>query len=73
MDYKVFKKTLEEMINADYKAFIKAICSIEKHIDDEEILNELFTAYMADDVLTLLNSEFDTMADELYERRKKDG
>lgn len=72
MDYKVFKKTLEEMIDTDYAAFIKALLSIEEHIDEEEILNKLYQAYMTNDILTLLNDEFYVMTYELYEGREED-
>ena len=72
MDYKVFKKTLEEMIDTDYVAFIKALLSIEEHIDEEEILNKLYQAYMTNDILTLLNDEFYVMTYELYEGREED-
>lgn len=72
MDYKAFKKTLEEMIDTDYVAFIKALLSIEEHIDKEEILNKLYQAYMTNDIFTLLNNEFYVMTHELYEGREED-
>jgi len=49
------KEILNELIDTNYKAYIKALISIEFSIDDEIKLNMLYERYMNDDDMQLLN------------------
>ena len=65
MDYKTMKERIEDMVNDNYKNFVKAIISIEKDINDENVLDKLYDAYMDNDRLNLLHEEFDYMIEDL--------
>lgn len=65
MDYKAMRDRIEDMVNDNYRDFVKAIISIEKGIDDECVLDKLYDAYMDNDSLNLLNEEFDYMIEKL--------
>ena len=67
MNYKQMKNTLEKMANENYEDFIKALISVEKGINDKGALDKLYTDYMENNSMTLLNDEFDYMIDELKE------
>lgn len=67
MDYKTMKERIEDMVNDNYKNFVKAIISIEKDINDENVLDKLYDAYMDNDSLDLLHEEFDYMIETLRE------
>ena len=67
MDYKVMRDRIENMVNANYRDFIKAIISIEKGVNDESVLDKLYDDYMDNDNLNLLNEEFDYMIEKLRE------
>ena len=67
MNYKQMKNTLEKMANENYEDFIKALISVEKGINDKDALDKLYTDYMENNSMTLLNDEFDYMIDELRE------
>ena len=67
MDYKVMRDRIEGMVNNNYRDFVKAIVSIEKGINDENVLDKLYDAYMDNDSLNLLNEEFDYMIEHLKE------
>lgn len=67
MNYKQMKNTLEKMANENYEDYIKALISVEKGINDKETLDKLYTDYMENNSMTLLNDEFDYMIDELSE------
>ena len=57
----------EDMVNDNHRDFVKAIISIEKGINDESVLDNLYDAYMDNDSLNLLNEEFDDMIEKLRE------
>lgn len=67
MNYKQMKNTLEKMTNESNEEFTKALISFEKGINDKEALDKLYTSYMENDSMTLLNDEFDYIIDELRE------
>ena len=46
MEYKDIRENLEEMMNDNYKDFIKALVSIEKGVNDEKALEEVYVLYM---------------------------
>ena len=45
MEYKDIRENLEEMMNDNYKDFIKALVSIEKGVTDEKALEEVCFIY----------------------------
>ena len=65
MDYKAMRERIEDMVNDNYRDFIKAMISIEKGINDESVLDKLYDAYMDNDSLNLLNEEFDYLIEDL--------
>ena len=67
MDYKTIRDKIEDMVNDNHKDFVKAIISMEKGINDESALDNLYDAYMDNDSLNLLNEEFDDMIEKLRE------
>lgn len=58
---------IEDMVNDNHRDFVKAIISIEKDINDENVLDKLYDAYMDNDRLNLLHEEFDHMIETLRE------
>ena len=58
---------IEDMVNDNHRDFVKAIISIEKGINDENVLDKLYDAYMDNDSLNLLHEEFDYMIEKLSE------
>ena len=70
MEYKDIRENLEEMMNDNYKDFIKAIVSIEKGINDEKALEEVYVLYMNNDTTGLLSDDFDYMIDDMKEQVK---
>ena len=67
MNYKQMKNTLEKMANENHEDYTKALISFEKGINDKDALDKLYTDYMENDSMSLLNDEFDYMIDELRE------
>ena len=67
MDYKTLRERIEDMVNDNHRDFVKAIISIEKGINDENVLDKLYDAYMDNDSLNLLHEEFDYMIEKLSE------
>ncbi len=55
---------MNDLIDTDYENYIKAIISIEKEINDPDILEYLYTKYMKQD-FNLINDEFDELINEL--------
>ena len=68
MDYKTMRNQIEDMVNDNHKDFVKAIISMEKGINDEIALYNLYDAYMDNDTVNLLHEEFDYMIEELREQ-----
>lgn len=58
MDYKNIKTELLKMQETNYRAFIKAIISIELDIDNENSLDKIYERFMEDDSIELLNESF---------------
>ena len=65
MDYITMRDRIEDIVNDNHRDFIKAMISIEKGINDENILDKLYDTYMDNDSLNLLNEEFDYMIEKL--------
>ena len=55
MEYKDIRENLEEISNENYKDFIKALIGIEKGIEDENVLDEIYDKYMDNDTISLLS------------------
>lgn len=67
MNYRQMRNTLEKMANENHEDYTKALISVEKGINDKDALDKLYTDYMENNSMTLLNDEFDYMIDELRE------
>ena len=65
MDYKAMRARIEDIVNDNHRDFVKAIISIEKGINDENVLDKLYDAYMDNDSLNLLHDEFDYLIEDL--------
>ena len=65
MDYKTMRARIEDIVNDNHRDFVKAIISIEKGINDENVLDKLYDAYMDNDSLNLLHDEFDYLIEDL--------
>ena len=65
MDYKAMRDRIEYIVNDNHRDFVKAIISIEKGINDENVLDKLYDAYMDNDSLNLLHDEFDYLIEDL--------
>jgi len=65
MDYKTMRDRIEDMVNDNHRDFVKAMISIEKDINDENVLDKLYDAYMENDSLNLLHDEFDYLIGDL--------
>ncbi|EFR31370.1 hypothetical protein HMPREF9257_1504 [Eremococcus coleocola ACS-139-V-Col8] len=70
MEYKDIRENLEEMMNNNYKDFIKALVSIEKGVSNEKALEEVYVIYMNNDTTALLSDDFDYMIDDMKEQGK---
>lgn len=70
MNYEEVKNNLTFLIDNNYENFIKALISIEKNIKNKEILDDLYSIYINNDDLYLLNDEFDFFIEELEEKNK---
>lgn len=64
------KQTLKKLEEENYEEYIKLILSVEKNIDDEKLLDELYKSYMNHMEMSLLNEEFDEIIWSLEEKRK---
>ena len=58
---KAEKRVKEKMANENHEDYTKALISFEKGINDKDALDKLYTDYMENDSMTLLNDEFDYM------------
>ena len=57
----IFKKQMQDMMNADYRSFIEALVSIETGENDKDglrALYDLYDLYMESDDVILLNDFF---------------
>lgn len=70
MNFEEVKDNLTFLIDNNYENFIKALISIEKNIKNKEILDDLYSIYINNDDLYLLNDEFDFFIEELEEKNK---
>ncbi len=61
MEFLETKKVIEEMMQEDYKTFVTALISIEKDINNQDVLDMMYQKFMNTDEMHLLNDEFDEM------------
>ena len=61
MDFLKTKQAIEEMMQKDYKTFVTALISIEKDINNQDVLDMMYQKFMNTDEMHLLNDEFDEM------------
>lgn len=55
------KQMIEEMMQNDYKTFVTTLISIEKDINNQEVLDMMYQKFMNTDDMHLLNDKFDEM------------
>ena len=70
MDFNEAKQTIKQMIDENYKDFIKALVSVEKGIDDNQAMDIVFEDFMASDNGSLLHEDFDYSVESLREQGK---
>ena len=58
---------LDKIMAINFKGFIKALISIEKEIEDERILNQVYDRFMDRYYISLINDYFDEIIQELAE------
>ena len=65
MNFKEMKDMIIDMQDKNYDEFVKALISVEKGIEDENVLNTVYNRYMDDDSMSLLDENFDYIIDEM--------
>ena len=68
MNFDEAKQTINQMIDENYKDFIKALVSVEKGVDDSQSLDVIFADFMASDNGSLLHEDFDYSIENLREQ-----
>ena len=66
MDFLKTKQAIEEMMQKDYKTFFTALISIEKDINNQDVLDMMYQKYMNTDEMHLLNDKFDEMIEAVH-------
>lgn len=54
----IFKRQIQEMMDADYRSFVEALVSIEVGKTNKDELRALYDSYMETDNVILLNEFF---------------
>ena len=70
MNFDEAKQTINQMIDDNYKDFIKALVSVEKGINDNQALDVVYEDFMASDNGSLLHENFDYSVESLREQGK---
>lgn len=68
MNFNEAKQTINQIIDDNYKDFIKALVSIEKGINDNQALDIIYEDFMASDNASLLHEDFDYSIENLREQ-----
>ena len=68
MNFDEAKQTINQMIDDNYKDFIKALVSVEKGIDDSQSLDVIYEDFMASDNGSLLHEDFDYLIENLRDQ-----
>ena len=68
MNFDETKQMINQMMDENYKDFIKALVSIEKGINDKQALDVVYEDFMASDNASLLHEDFDYSIENLREQ-----
>ncbi len=75
-DFEDAKKTISNMIYSNYENYVKAVISLEKGIEDIDVLDKVFREFMEDDDMTLLDAKIDSLIEvaekSVVQDKKKD-
>lgn len=55
--FREYKSKLQHLMEEDYESLVKAFISIERGIEDEDILDSIYEKYMDSDESSLLNKD----------------
>lgn len=55
LDFDQMKQLLRDLMQNNYRSFVKALISIEKQVEDPEVLENAYEAYMDKDPVELIN------------------
>ena len=70
MNFDETKQMINQMMDENYKDFIKALVSVEKGINDNQALDVVYEDFMASDNGSLLHENFDYSVESLREQGK---
>lgn len=73
MKYNEVKEYIEKLNDEEYIEFVKGLVSYEKGIDDENVLNTIYSEFAEDDSMKLLNSKFDKVINNIMGRENVTG
>lgn len=73
MKYNEVKEYIEKLNDEEYIEFVKGLVSYEKGIDDENVLNAIYSEFAEDDSMKLLNSKFDKVINNIMGRENVTG
>ncbi len=62
------KDILDDLMKTDYENFVKALISIEKDVDDINVLDNIYEEYMENDATGFLSEGIDDMIDEYMDK-----
>ena len=68
MNFDETKQMINQMIDENYKGFIKALVSVEKGINDNQALDVIYEDFMASDNGSLLHEDFDYLIENLRDQ-----
>ncbi|NLW43058.1 MAG: hypothetical protein GXY89_07995 [Tissierellia bacterium] len=57
MTYNKYKNKIEKMMKEDYENFFKALVSLERNINDEDVLDDMYYNYMDNDDVMLISED----------------
>ena len=66
------KELLSDLMNNNYKEFVKSLVSIEMQIEDETILNEAYDRFIDDSEAGLIDERFNYYIEEMEQDKSKD-
>lgn len=64
------RESIENIINNHYEDFVKALISIEKGVEDEDVLDELYDRFMDNDGVNFINDYFDDVMYDLEQENR---
>ena len=57
MNYIEYKNEIEKMMKEDYENFFKALVSLERNINDMNVLDDMYCKYMDNDSIGLVSED----------------